>query len=209
MWIQIIGATGTGKEAVLNLITKDGYEHIGWPVHQVQDNQLLQELNYAAVRARVDVKAASLMERKDIVTVRSYYESRDVFVPTAVEMTQMTKSDQQIFDTCYSFLDDDFFTPPDVVIFCKATKINALNRAAMRGVQINDDVFNKQVQLYDEYVKKIKVPVIELDSLADPAQVQKNLEFGISSIKTANLSSRSIWKRTMFWSHEVYDKKEK
>lgn len=208
MWIQIIGATGTGKEHVLNLIKKDGYELIGSPVVQLPENQLLQELNYAAARACWDVKAASLMERKDVVTIRSYYESRDIFVPTAFQMTQLTKAELEIFQTCYSFLDDEFFTPPDVVLFCKATKVNALNRAAMRGVQINDDVFNKQVELYDEYVKKIRVPVIELDSLADPAHVQKNLEFGISSIKTANLSSRSIWKRTMFWSKDVYEEKK-
>lgn len=206
MWIQIIGATGTGKEHILKIIQKDGYEYIDAPV-KTTTASLENEMSRASARIAATVAAAKVKDRRDVVTIRSYYDSRDIFIPIAEEFTQITKSERDLFFTAYEFVDNDFFTPPDVVVYCRATKINAINRAAMRGVEINDDVYNRQAELYAEYVKKIRVPVIELDSLGSPVDVGRNLEFGLASIKAANLSGRSIWEKSMFWTGEVYGEK--
>jgi deoxyadenosine/deoxycytidine kinase len=159
---------------------------------------LLKELSFAMSRANTMIKAGKLMNRKDIVTVRSFYESRDIFIPISFEQTLINKFDVDVFNTVAGTLDDDFFIPPHAVIYCRSDKMSALNRVALRGVEVSEFEFNRQIELYDEFAKKIRVPLIEIDVAEPPDAINRNLEFGISSIRAAALVGSSVWESSFF-----------
>jgi hypothetical protein len=200
MWIIASGATGTGKEHVVSLLKTQGFEN-QTSIYQLPEDlsPLERELTLAMGRAKDMIKAGKDMNRRDVVTMRSFFESRDIFIPIAHEQTELGAQDMKLINIVSSTMDNEFFTPPHAVIYCRSDKMSAYNRQSLRGgITVSDVIFNRQIELYDQWIAKLRVPVIEINVADSPDKISRDLEFGISSIKAANLVGSSVWDRTFF-----------
>lgn len=199
MWIVVCGPTGTGKELIVKEIARGGYDLLPSFYVETEKTQFLRELAVFTRRMKTQIEASRFMERRDVVTVRTFWETRDVFVPIAKAMDRINQDEARAFELIFESMEDEHYIPPTAVVYAKTDKMNALNRMKLNGiVGISEEEFNLQVAYYDKFIDKVRVPVIELDISLSPDEVRRNLEFGLSSLKAANLTQRTLWTRTFF-----------
>lgn len=198
MWIMILGPTGSGKNFVADQLKKDGYQRLDPPTFGTESENVFEnQLNYLMGRFRIHMKASQERDRKDVLTVRSFHDTHLVLSEVLRRTTELSDKDKKVLDTIYKNLanDDFYITPPDVVIYMRAKKMTAITRQLLRGVDVSDEFFNHEVELYEEFMPRIGSQIIELDVSLGVDDIFRNVEFGINSIKAANLGSQSIWQR--------------
>lgn len=194
---MVIGPTGSGKNFVSDYLKKDGYQRLD-PTFESESGTLFdKQLSYLMSRFRIHMKASQIRDRKDVITLRSFHDTHLVLSEVLHRRTEINDKEKKILDVIYKNLANDDFhiPPPDVVIYMKTVKMSAITRSLLRGVDVSDDFYNHEVELYDEFVKRIGSQIIELDVSLGVDHIYQNVEFGINSIKAANLGSQTIWQR--------------
>lgn len=195
MWIQVIGAAGSGKSVIVDYLLRNDYELID--VHRKDDNgdYFLRELYFAEKRLHEQISAQDLMDRKDVVTVRSFWDSHEVFVKVAHHFHHITDSGREILNTMYRpLVHAPILKPPHATIYVRMPNMSAYNRMLLKNVDVDSDIYNKQVEFYEEYVTKIRSPLIEIDGAQTQDIIIKQLEFDLASIKlTAH--GGNIWQK--------------
>lgn len=197
MWVSIVGACGTGKHSVLKMLEKDGYEFIptNSPAEIAPGFDL--EFSHACERLRVQVQAQKIMNKKNVVTVHTFWETQDVYVPIALKKDQLTYIEVARLTLMHNTF-KEILEPPHAMIYIQSEKMNAFNRMSLRQQTVSQDDFNEQIRLFDEFVKKIRIPVVEIDGNRTPDQIKKDLEFGVASLKASTVGSQSFWNREFF-----------
>ena len=200
MWLMICGPTGSGKNVVAKELVKTSFDYLPSFYVETEESKFIQELEILTSRVSAQMKASTLIDRRDIYTLRSFWDSKYVYIPAGKSFDRFSPMEAKALDIVCKSFDDDALTPPTAVIYCKTDKMNAHNRLALqnRGVEISDEEFNLHVELYDKMIERVRVPVIEIDVSKDIAEIAKNLEFGLASLKSANLTNASVWSRTFF-----------
>jgi deoxyadenosine/deoxycytidine kinase len=193
MWIQIIGPTGSGKNFVFDALKKDGFELLTFDVKS--ENPFERQVEYLMNRFRLHINASQVKDRKDVVTIRGFHDTHLIINQILTELTTLNDREYRILSMIYENMFGLYSPPPDVVVFMQTPKISALNRQKLNNIEVSEEFFNREVDLYSEFATRIGVPVIELDASQKADILLKNLDFGISSIKAANLGSQNIWKR--------------
>jgi len=194
MWIQIIGPAGSGKGMVTDILKGEGYEDLTTPLVDNSDI-FIQELTISQDRLKSQLLAAEVMSRKDVFTVRSFWDSHEVMIPVARSFEQINDFEMEVFSRIYgTFKGTRFLIPPNAVIYMKMPLMSAYNRMLLRNVDINQDQYNAQVAAYDEYAKRICIPVLEIDGSAVPEKIKRELDFNIASVKSTH-SSGNIWQK--------------
>lgn len=200
MWVMIIGAPGTAKHKIAELLTKDGYEYQKWitDVKGDQSNLFMREATYFAERLKKQFKIARAKREQDIVTVRGTWDSIEVFGSVLTSRGEIGETQFDSLRFIYESLMDTMI-PPDVIIYMKVKeRMASYNRMALRDGRISEDYFSQLISAYDKYVQRLAVPVIDVDNDHVLDKVWDQVEFGLQSIKTSGLSGDTIWKRGMF-----------
>lgn len=198
MWLSIIGSGGSAKNVVADILAKDGFEDLRKPFVPAND-LFVSELRTAHERLRLQFKAADLMDRRDVVTVRNYWDSVAVYFPLRYKQLEINSYEKDVFDvTAASLLTDvRVLKPPHAVIYMKTTQMAASDRLKLRGIEPNQDQLKYEISAYEEMVSRIRVPVLELDGTKSPEVIRNELDFHIASFKTSNLSG-SLWQREFY-----------
>ena len=198
---MILGPTGSGKRVVADYMVKEGSELLE-PKFDIEDSNdnFSKQLTYLMRRLEVQMRAASLRDRRDIVTIRSFFDDYEVYLKTMHDLTTLTDRDMKHFATIYENVCkmQQIAEPPDIVIYMKTPKMSAMNRQALTDNLIHQDFFHKEVEYYEEFIQKIAVPIIEIDASAKPEVVKNELDYGVSSLKAARLGSQTVWRRHFF-----------
>jgi deoxyadenosine/deoxycytidine kinase len=198
MWIAILGAPGTGKTLVAEMLSKDGFDLLDYEKPEAE-KPFKKDLKHFTGRLRNQLIAAQVMNRKDVVTIRSIWDTYGIFIKASRRLQEISEDEFSIFKQIYDSFPDGGLEPPHAVIWTRTDKMSAFNRMALRGVEINQEHFNLQLAAYEELMSEVKVPIIEIDtSQMRPEAIKKNLDFGIASLKASNLSSQSLWSRSFF-----------
>jgi thymidylate kinase len=193
MWISIIGASSTGKDVVAKFLTRLEYIQIK------EESQPLKESDYFVYRLREHFSAQHIMYEKNVFTIRTIWDSL-LMSELAYEFGHITLDEFNNAKSYYNlFTDQDFISPPNLVVITKMPKKDVQNRTILNGRRPDDKEIDTQMERYDEFAQRIKVPKIELDMSQSPENVFNELSFGIDSVKSAMLSHKTIWKRGMFY----------
>lgn len=193
MWIQIIGPTGSGKNYIFDALKKDGFELLAFDVKS--ENPFERQIEFLMNRFRVHMNASQVKDRKDVVTIRGFHDTHLVINQILEDTTVISERDNHILNMIYQNISGLYSPPPDVVVYMNTPKLSAINRQKLNSIEVSEEFFNREVELYADFVTRIGVPVIELDASQKMDVLLKNLDFGVSSIKAANLGSQNIWKR--------------
>lgn len=196
MWIQIIGPSGSGKTLIVEHLQRNGFDLIAHRSSDlVNDDAFYFELVQSSDRLKDQIKASDLMDRTDVITVRSFWDSHEVFINVAHHFQEISDYERKVFAKIYEpFIGNRALKPPHAVVYMKMPEMSAYNRMLLRNVDVDPDRYNKQVEFYHKYVEKIGIPVLEIDGSQAPDAVVKQLEFDLSSIRATN-SSGTIWQK--------------
>jgi len=202
MWVMITGATGSGKRVIADYLIKDGFELID-PSFDVEvgDDNFSKELTYLMKRLNAQLRAASLKDRRNVVTLRSFFDTYEVMIKTAHLFTHITDKELAHLKIIYDNLItcDQAIAPPDALVYMDTPKMAAMNRQALTGGrEVTQEFFHKEVEAYRAFVDRVAVPTINISASSKPEVMKNELDYGVNSLKAANLGSQSVWTRSFF-----------
>jgi thymidylate kinase len=199
MWVSIIGADGSGKRAVADhLITNHRYKDCSF-VPNPSNTSLQKELEILNKRMEQHHVAHKEAVFENALTIRSAIDSVDFFPEYLLKTHRISKSDYDLIRLFRSYVLDRL-PLPDCVIFLEIDKINSHNRSKLKNpdTNITDEEINLQSEIYQEIADEIGIPLIRATMAQDFKDVLNEIDFGLSSIRAANLSQRSIFRRDFY-----------
>lgn len=199
MWIMIIGNTGTGKHAAAEHLQRQGFEIVERRTPAAQ-NTFLQQIRVSADKLRDQIHAGLVKERNNVVTIGSYWDANLVYADTLSQIEAITPEQKFILDEMYSAHREPYsLAAPHAVIWTKSKPMDAMNRMTMRGIDFDQNAFMLRQTSFEKFMERVRVPVIEVESLSDPGLVQQSIEFGINSLKATALTTGSVWSKDFFY----------
>jgi dephospho-CoA kinase len=193
MWITVLGPSGSGKNYIYEALKKDGFELFTFDVKS--DEPFERQVEYLMGRFKTHMLASQVKDRKDVVTIRTFHDTHAIISQVLNRLTVLNDREMRLLDSIYQAISGFYIAPPDVVIYMRTEKMSAINRQKLKHVDVPEEFFNMEIDLYADFITRIGVPVIEIDASQKTEVVLKNLEFGINSIKAANLGSQTVWKK--------------
>jgi hypothetical protein len=195
---MVSGATGSAKHVIADFLKGENFEVIN-------DNLVIEtpvfnfnnELRLMMSRVRNQIVASSKMSRSNVVTIRSLWDHFEVIIQSFLDLERITQEQYDLFKIVYDAY-WDIIPPPSLVIVTRTKKASSLNRSALRGQIIDQDLLSSQIKLYDSFFDRIAVPTIEVSSDDSPEEIKRNLEFGLASVKASGLYAGTIWEKRFF-----------
>jgi deoxyadenosine/deoxycytidine kinase len=179
MHIAIAGNIGSGKTTLTTLIAK----HYKYTAHfeEVDNNPYLSDfykdmqrwsfnLQVFFLRSRfrqlIDIKKKS----KKIVQDRTIYEDAYIFAPNLHAMGLMTTRDFENYTDLFGVM-DEFITPPDLLIYLRASVPSLVTNIQKRGREYEEairlDYLTRLNERYEAWIStydKGKVLIIDIDN---------------------------------------------
>jgi deoxyadenosine/deoxycytidine kinase len=179
MHIAIAGNIGSGKTTLTTLIAK----HYKYTAHfeEVDNNPYLSDfykdmqrwsfnLQVFFLRSRfrqlIDIKKKS----KKIVQDRTIYEDAYIFAPNLHAMGLMTTRDFENYTDLFGVM-DEFITPPDLLIYLRASVPSLVQNIQKRGREYEEairlDYLTRLNERYEAWVTtytKGKILIIDIDN---------------------------------------------
>ena len=185
MIIAIAGNIGSGKTTLATLLGKE----LGFDIeYEQEDNPYIVDFYADMQRWSFNLQIHFMNNRlkqainlrtsgREVVQDRTIYEDAEIFSPNLLAMGMMNQRDyntyKNLFDTVLQLL-----TPPDLVIYLKASISTLVDQIASRGREYEDsiriDYLRKLNERYDEWFlnydlgKKLEVSVDELNFKENP-----------------------------------------
>jgi len=166
--VAIAGNIGAGKTTLTELLSK----HYGWEAHfeEVDDNPYIDDfykdmrmwsfhMQIFFLKKRFQQIIKIREEKKTVIQDRTIYEDAYIFAPNLHTMGLMSKRD---FDNYLSLFEtiERFVTPPDLLIYLKASIPTLVNQIQRRGREFEDslrlDYLKKLNERYEAWIKDYK-----------------------------------------------------
>lgn len=200
MWICVMGAEGSGKNVIADILTKRNFQRIEHKLADGQEGELFQEFNYMTKRLSEQLAAQAVMQKQDVFTFRSIWDSYNVMLPTAKDSFKIGMHEELFMDILHNNISSsEHLQPPHCVVFTKMSQQDIRDRMMLKGKQPSDDEIVNQIKYYEQFMSRIRVPVLEIDMNNKPEDVRNELNFSIDSMKATAQSAQSIWRRSMFF----------
>jgi deoxyadenosine/deoxycytidine kinase len=196
MFLAVYGATGTGKNTILDLLIKRGYEYLECKPILPSGSFFSDQLAYQAERLRVHLEAQKLANRRDVVTLHTPYDTHAVFSKLLFNQERITERELGYLDLVSCV--DTALDPPHASIYCYTSTMTAMNRLALRHKDIDQDSFNAQLALYRAFSERVRIPQVECNFDESMDTIQKDFDFNIASLKTTTVTAQSLWRRSFF-----------
>ncbi len=179
MHIAIAGNIGSGKTTLTRLLAK----HYKYEAHyeDVENNPYLNDFYNEMQRWSFNLQVYFLNSRfrqvvgfrengKSVIQDRTIYEDAFIFAPNLHEMGLMTTRDFDNYKSLFELM-DSFITPPDLLIYLKASVPVLVNQIQQRGRDyensIRIDYLQKLNNRYEEWISgydKGKLLIIDVDN---------------------------------------------
>lgn len=176
MHLAIAGNIGSGKTTLTTLLAK----HYRYTAHfeQVDDNPYLNDfykdmkrwsfnLQVFFLRSRYEQVSELQKSGKKMVQDRTIYEDAHIFAPNLHAMGLMSTRD---FDNYISLFDlmEDFVTPPDLLIYLRASVPKLVENIQKRGREYEEairlDYLNRLNERYEAWISTYdKGPILIID----------------------------------------------
>jgi hypothetical protein len=192
MWICIMGAPSTGKEVISSLLKKKDFEEIK------VTTTIKCELHYLVIKLVEQTKAQSQMFDKNVFTHRTIWDTFEVMAKVSLQMEKISEKEYEDARIGYNAMELSV-QPPNLVIFTRMEKRDIQNRTLLQGRRPDDREISMQIELYEEFISRVRVPKIELDMSKSIELISEELNFGIDSVKSMVLTQKTIWSRSMFY----------
>ena len=180
MHIAIAGNIGSGKTTLTTLLAK----HYKWQPHfeEVDDNPYLIDFYKDMQRWSFNLQVFFLKSRfrqimelkksgKKIVQDRTIYEDAQIFAPNLHAMGLMTTRDFENYVDLFGVM-DEFITPPDLLIFLRASVPALVDNIGKRGREYEEairlDYLTRLNERYEAWISQYeagKLLIIDIDDI--------------------------------------------
>ena len=179
MHLAVAGNIGSGKTTLTGLLAK----HYKYDAHfeDVENNPYLNDFYNDMQRWSFNLQVYFLNSRfrqvlgfreneKNVIQDRTIYEDASIFAPNLHEMGLMTTRDFENYIELFKLM-DSFITPPDLLIYLKASVPVLVNQIQQRGREyensIRIDYLQKLNNRYEKWIEeydKGKLLIIDVDN---------------------------------------------
>ncbi len=179
MHLAVAGNIGSGKTTLTGLLAK----HYKYEAHfeDVENNPYLNDFYNDMQRWSFNLQVYFLNSRfrqvlgfreneKNVIQDRTIYEDASIFAPNLHEMGLMTTRDFENYIELFKLM-DSFITPPDLLIYLKASVPVLVNQIQQRGREyensIRIDYLQKLNIRYEKWIEeydKGKLLIIDVDN---------------------------------------------
>ena len=179
MHLAIAGNIGSGKTTLTRLLAK----HYKYEAHyeDVENNPYLNDFYNDMQRWSFNLQVYFLNSRfrqvlgfrenaKNVIQDRTIYEDAFIFAPNLHEMGLMTTRDFENYISIFELM-DGFITPPDLLIYLRASVPVLVNQIQQRGRDyensIRIDYLQKLNNRYEKWIEdydKGKLLIIDVDN---------------------------------------------
>lgn len=179
MHIAIAGNIGSGKTTLTRLLAN----HYKWEAHfeDVDENPYLNDFYNDMQRWSFNLQVYFLNSRfnqvteirqgnKDVIQDRTIYEDAYIFAPNLHAMGLMTTRDFENYFSLFTLM-DGFISPPDLLIYLRATVPALVNQIQQRGRDYEESIrldylkrLNERYEAWISTYDKGKLLVIDVDN---------------------------------------------
>lgn len=187
--IGIAGNIGAGKTTLAELLAK----HFGWETHfeDVEINPYLQDFYNDMPRWSFNLQVYFLNSRfrqvcdintgdKTVVQDRTIYEDALIFAPNLHHMGLMSSRDFNNYTSLFLLM-TQFITPPDLLIYIRASVPKLVSQIQKRGRAYEEnlrmDYLKRLNEYYEQWIgnyKEGELLIVDIDEL-DFAENQEDL----------------------------------
>ena len=179
MHVAIAGNIGSGKTTLSNLLGK----HFNWDTHyeDVEQNPYLNDFYDDMQRWSFNLQIYYLNSRftqiqeikengKNVIQDRTIYEDAFIFAPNLHSMGLMTTRDFENYFSLFNLM-DSFVSPPDLLIYLRASVPTLVNHIQERGREYEESIrldylkrLNERYEAWISTYDKGKLLVIDIDN---------------------------------------------
>lgn len=179
MHVAIAGNIGSGKTTLTKLLA----QHYGWEAHfeDVDENPYLNDFYNDMQRWSFNLQIYFLNSRfnqvteihttgKKVIQDRTIYEDAYIFAPNLHAMGLMTTRDFENYFSLFSLM-DSFISPPDLLIYLRASVPALVNQIQQRGRDYEESIrldylkrLNERYEAWISTYDKGKLLVIDVDN---------------------------------------------
>jgi len=204
MWICLIGPPTCKQNIAKDLSERSGYRHstVTQPRFAGNHPEMVQ-YNFLDQYFRQNLEMQDRMSKEDLVTISSFWCQHEVYAKALHMNKIITDDDFELSEKFYKRL-SRHLEPPSCFIYLTGTHIEIRSRLGLKNEDEGSEEWVEAVRTsYDEFVKKIRVPVIEIDGGKPYSSIWGEVDFDIAQMKTTRLSDQTLWTRTIFHSGRV------
>ncbi len=196
MHVAIAGNIGSGKTTLTNLLAK----HYNWETHfeDVEQNPYLNDFYDDMQRWSFNLQIYYLNSRftqvqeikeqgANVIQDRTIYEDAFIFAPNLHSMGLMTTRDFENYFSLFNLM-DTFVSPPDLLIYLRASVPTLVNHIQQRGRDYEESIrldylkrLNERYEAWISTYDKGKLLIIDIDNNRFPED-QEDLGKIINSI---------------------------
>lgn len=179
MHIAIAGNIGSGKTTLTKLLAK----HYNWETHfeDVEQNPYLNDFYEDMQRWSFNLQIYYLNSRftqireireneKTVIQDRTIYEDAYIFAPNLHSMGLMTTRDFENYFSLFNLI-ENFVSPPDLLIYLRATVPTLVNQIQKRGRAYEESIrldylkrLNERYEAWISTYDKGKLMIIDVDN---------------------------------------------
>jgi len=178
--IAVAGNIGAGKTTLTNLLAKN----MKWEPHyeDVDDNPYLNDfyedmqrwsfnLQIYFLNSRLDQITRIRQSGKTVIQDRTIYEDAHIFAPNLHSMGLMTSRDFNNYQQLFQLM-SKFVSPPDLLIYLRASVPTLVNQIARRGRDYENSIridylkrLNERYEAWISTYEQGKLLIIDIDDL--------------------------------------------
>lgn len=199
MWIAVIGGIGTCKGAVSDfLVGKDfSLNKIETTSDLLANNAFSDQFYFLLSRYKQAEAIKKRVNDYDFVSVRSFWDT-GIWTDFYRQKFMLDDINFEILKRLYNDLLPSL-SPPQCFIYLKNSILFSQVRTSLSdSTKHSDEDIKLIADLYDDFVKRVRLPVIEIDVNQSFDNVTREVVLGIDSIKTSSSFAQSIWERRIF-----------
>ncbi len=179
MHVAIAGNIGSGKTTLTNLLAK----HYNWETHyeDVEQNPYLNDFYDDMQRWSFNLQIYYLNSRftqvqeikeqeTNVIQDRTIYEDAFIFAPNLHSMGLMTTRDFENYFSLFNLM-DTFVSPPDLLIYLRASVPTLVNHIQLRGRDYEESIrldylkrLNERYEAWISTYDKGKLLIIDIDN---------------------------------------------
>lgn len=179
MHVAIAGNIGSGKTTLTNLLAK----HYNWDTHfeDVEQNPYLNDFYDDMQRWSFNLQIYYLNSRftqvqeikeneRNVIQDRTIYEDAFIFAPNLHSMGLMTTRDFENYFSLFNLM-DSFVSPPDLLIYLRASVPTLVNHIQQRGRDYEESIrldylkrLNERYEAWISTYDKGKLLIIDIDN---------------------------------------------
>lgn len=179
MHIAVAGNIGSGKTTLTELLAK----HFGWQTYyeDVAQNPYLNDFYEDMQRWSFNLQVYYLNSRftqiqeikemdKHVIQDRTIYEDAYIFAPNLHSMGLMTTRDFENYFSLFNLM-DSFVSPPDLLIYLRASVSTLVNQIQQRGREYEESIrldylkrLNERYEAWISTYDKGKLLIVDVDN---------------------------------------------